>query len=408
MTKLSKKEAVEFILKQAAPPPKPKSGYVASGPAPKPTGGGTATPGKRVLPGHGGKPGATVPRGGGGGGYYAPPAIKNMQEAMQNLAKTISSTIDYDALMKSMQPPPPGQTAPPGTEQDKAAFQAQYGKDMFSNFMVGNYLRRADVKGVEYDTDPKRTKMLEKKPSDLKSMFIILDTIKRVGNERKESFADGNWGPRTNNALKNISAIADAIIKLGGELGMESRSFDPGKVKELNGLIPEKDSDVSLQEKITRAPKITQILDGVRALFLDFKQQVLMDPTYRNFIEGKAPIMTFGPAKEKGVEASEGEKPILADLQQAGVRSRYVNHPDAIFSVNLDEKYTSGQKAPPFKITAASLVSPEAFEHWVNGATMLMDIKKNNPGTWPAIVGDFLNQINKQVEFLLAGGNQRK
>ncbi len=413
MTKKNLKDLVEQIQKFGAPPPPKKPGYVSSG-LPKPTGGGGAatppggaavTPGKRVLPGHGGRPTTTAPRG--GGGYYAPPAIRDMQTAMQNLAKTISATIDYDALTKSMQPLPPGQTAPPGTEQDKAAFQAQYGKDMFSNFMVGNYLRRADVKGVEYDTDPKRTKMLEKKPSDLKSMFIILDTIKRVGNERRESFADGNWGPRTNNALKNISAIADAIIKLGGELGMESRSFDIGKVKELNGLIPEKDTSISPQEKVARAPKITQILEGVQALFLDFKQQVLMDPTYRNFIEGKAPIMTFGPAKEKGVDASEGERPILADLQQSGVRSRYVNHPDATFSVNLDEKYT-GQKVPPFRINAASLVSPEAFEQWINSSTILMEIKKNNPGTWPSIVGDFLNQIDEQVKFLLVGGNQRK
>jgi hypothetical protein len=411
--KLSKKEAVELIKKYAKPPPKPPGGYVPSGPAARPqTGGGGgagaggAKPGLRTLPGHGGRPATPAQRGGGGGYYGAKPVI-DMQAALQNLAKTISSTIDYNKLIQTMSTPP-GQPSP----EDAKDFQAQYGKDMFSNFMVGQYLRRANVHGVEYDTDPKRTKMLDKKPSDLKSMFVILDSMQRIGSEAKESFADGNWGPRTNNALRNAAAIATAVMQLGSELGMQTTAFDPSKITELNSLIPAKDTDISAAEKIQRAPKIAEILNGTNALFKDFKQQVFMDPTYRNFIEGKASMMTFGPAKDKGVDASEGEKKILNDLQQRGWQSAYASHPSAKMYVSIDKKLIPQQfqniDVKPFEINGGDLVSTQAFDNWVNRNNVLMTIKQQNPDSWPAVIQSVLNQVVEQVKFKLAGGDQRK
>lgn len=405
MTKKNLKDLVEQIHKLAAPPPPRKPGYVSSGPPKATPQAGGAAPGKRVLPGHGGQTAPQAQRGG-GGGYNVKP-IMDMQAALQSLAQTISATIDYDQLLKTMSTPP-GQPSP----EDQKDFQAQYGKDMFSNFMVGQYLRRADVHGVEYDTDPKRSKMLDKKPADLKSMFVILDSMKRVGSEAKESFADGNWGPRTNNALRNASAIATSVMKLGSELGMQTTAFDPSKIAELNTLVPAKDTDISVADKIQRAPKIAEILNGVSALFKDFKQQVFMDPTYRNFIEGKAPMMTFGPAKDKGVEASEGEKKILGDLQQRGWQSPYASHPSAKMYVSLDKRLIPQQfqniDVKPFEINGGDLVSTQSFDNWVNRNSVLMTLKQQNPDSWPAVIKSVLDQVVEQVKFKLAGGDQRK
>lgn len=403
MTNKNLKQIVEQIKKLAAPPPKPGQGYQPSGrPSAAPTGGTGAAPvqtgGPRVLPGHGGRIPAKPT--GHGTGYNVKPII-DMQTALQNLAVTISSTIDYDMLLKTMSTPP-GQPSP----EDQKDFQAQYGKDMFSNFMVGQYLRRADVHGVEYDTDPKRTKMLDKKPADLKAMYVILDSMRRIGAEPKESVADGNWGPRTNNALKNASAIATAISKLGTELGMQATAFDPGKITELNALIPAKDTDIPITDKIQRAPKIADILNGVNVLFKDFKQQVLMDPTYRNFIEGKTSMMKFGPAKEKVLDASEGEKPILVDLQTNGPKSRYAATQPAQFTIVLDKRYVPvqfGKDDLKVNINGGDLANQKTFENWANMTNAIKAIKDQNPASWPTVVKSVLDQVVSQIQQKLSG-----
>lgn len=404
MTKKNLKDIVEQIHKLAAPPPAKPQGYVSSGrPKATPQAGGAApAPGKRVLPGHGGRSVGPAP---GRGGGYNPQPIRNMQDALQKLAQTISATIDYNALLKTMSTPP-GQPSP----EDEKTFKSQYGKDMFSNFMVGQYLRRADVHGVEYDTDPKRTKMLDKKPADLKSMFVILDSMQRIGSESKESFADGNWGPRTNNALKNASAIATAVSKLGGELGMESQSFDVKKIGELNTLIPAKDTDISVNEKLQRAPKITEILNGVNALFLDFKQQILMDPTYKNFITGRSPMMTFGPAKEKGMETTDAEKPILADLATNGPRSAWASAPSAQFTITLDKKFVPvqfGRDNLKININGGDLVNQKSFESWANETNALKAIKDQNPASWPSVAGSILDQVISQIQQKLGASTEQ-
>lgn len=378
----------------------PPSDKVPSPGTPTPSGQGPLKPSSNV-PQRGKRPAQPAGHGTGPAPVHNVKSIIDMQTALQNLARTISSTIDYDMLLKTISTPP-GQPSP----EDQKDFQAQYGKDMFSNFMVGQYLRRADVHGVEYDTDPKRTKMLDKKPSDLKSMFVILDSMKRIGNEPKESAADGNWGPRTNNALKNASAIATAISKLGAELGMQATAFDPGKIAELNTLIPTKDTDISIADKIQRAPKIANILNGVDALFKDFKQQVFMDPTYRNFIEGKTSMMKFGPTKEKGLGATESEKPILQDLINSGPKSRYAAAPPAQFTIVLDKKFVPvqfGRDDLKININGGDLVTRENFEKWANMTNAIKAIKDENPASWPTVVKSVLDQVIAQTQQKLSG-----
>lgn len=328
-----------------------------------------------------------------GGGYTAPPQIRAMQLAMQKLAKTISSTIDYDSLMKGM-------SNPQGA--DKKQFTKSFGRDAFSNFMVNSYLRNSTVKGVEYDTDPTKSKMVQKAPSDLKYMFIVLDTLKRLGQEKTEQMADGNWGPRTNNALRNISAIADSIAKLGKDLGMESGTYDVNKISELHSLVPENEKDISIQEKLQRAPKIAEILNGVSTLFGEFKQQVLSNPNYAPFINEGEPLFKVGPAKEKTFQPSQAEANIYKDLQSNPMNSRYVQHPAARFSVTVPKNLIPVQYAqgniPPFQITGGDLLTKQTFQNWINRSSVLMDLQKGNPDSWNQVVSTILDQVKSQVD----------
>ena len=86
----------------------------------------------------------------------------------------------------------------------------------------------------------------------MKSMYNILNTMKRIGNPRfGEIFADGIWGPRTNNSLLNAAAITDAVAKLGKDLGMRT-TINLNKVEELKSLIPPSDTDIDQEEKVKR------------------------------------------------------------------------------------------------------------------------------------------------------------
>jgi len=408
MTNKNLKSLVEQIKKLASPPPAPPGGHVAEvpvTPAVSPGGAGEGAgmmrdPSPGGLPGHGGQSAPSAPS---GRSQSAPnKSIAQMQSALQNLAKTISATIDYNALVKTMQAPPtpeqqkqlgPGQQA-----QDVEKFKAQYGKDMFSNFMVNKYLRNSPVQGVEYDNT--KTQMDDKNPSTpLKSMYNILETMQRVGNPKVgEQFVDGAWGPRTNNALQNATAIAYAVTQLGKDLGMEMGSIDPNIVNVLGQLVPKKANDIDQKEKLDRAPQLTEILNGVNTLFLNFKQQVFQQPALRNLIEGKAPFMTIGP--DKG-PATGGEIPILKDLQQNGSRSGYVNQANAGFQITLSKQLIPPQfqNAPMDirPITGADLVSKEAFENWVNNSKTLSNIKNNNPATWPSVAVSILDQVKAQA-----------
>lgn len=393
------KSLVNQIQKMAQVPGRSR-GAKPSAAKPSPGGGGPAPAkpsGTSSVPQRGGT--TPKPSGGGGGGYAGSGDIIKMQKAMQDLAATISSTINYDALMKGLNQP---------QNADKKQFEQSYGRDAFSNFLVNSFLRGSATKGVEYDTDPKKTKMEDKKPSDLKYMYIVLDSLKRIGPGSKEFSTDGNWGPRTNNALRNMGAMAEALTKLGTALGMESSAFDSSKVSGLDALIPEKDTDISYAEKAQRAPQIAALLKGVQALFTDFREQVLSNPHYRVFIDGGQPLFKVGPTKAKDPTEgmAEGEKRIYEDLKANQFNSRYVNHDAARFTVDIPKEYTGQRDNTKLPITGGDLVSTQAFDNWVNRSSVMMGLKQSNPDSWIGIVKMILNQVREQIKTKLSAAPQ--
>lgn len=400
--KYFKKEFEKYAQELDLPPSRPsRSGGGAAPSAPASQAPGQFGGGKPS--GHGTSSGFEPPhRGGGtssswtGGGVASDKPVRAMQTAIQNLAKTISSTIDYDALIKSMSQPNPQ----PGAE-DQAKFKAEYGKDMFSNFMV-NMMRGSGVKGIEYDTDPKKQQMSQKNPSELKSMYVILDSMRRVGNpQRGENFVDGDWGPRTNNALKNIVAIGNTVAKLGTDLGMQSNSVDPKSINELGTLIPNEPGDIDRAEKINRAPKVAELVNSINALFHDFKQQVFQEPAYRNLIEGKAPILTI--KSNEGRTIGAGEAPIWQDIQNKGAQSAYVAQQGSTFVLDQFPKEMvppqfQKNAFDPHPISAADLVDRKSFEAWASRSTFFSAIMKGDPAAWKNVATSILQQVSQIAE----------
>lgn len=293
MTKLSKKEAVEFILKYGAPPPKPKPGYVASGPPPKQPGGAatttpapaapaTTTPGRRVLPGHGGRP--ATPSGGGRGGYGGDVGIIAMQHALQDLATDVSSQINLQDV----------------TSGDPRKEKEAKERDAFGVFLTKNYMRNTKVKGVEYDPDPKVTDVSKKRPDDPTRMSVVMDTMYRIGNPKKgERFDDGTWGPRTNAAVRDAFAFASGLFEFVNDVNrfatrkLNIKSYTASELAKLEEYAKEDPNALTPQQKKAAAPEVTKHVKSIKNMYDEVKNQILQHPAYQQFIEGSVPFKSY-------------------------------------------------------------------------------------------------------------------
>jgi len=320
--------------------------------------------------------------------------IQKMQIAMQKVAITISSTINYDALIKAIN----GSTQ----QVDEKQVEKSIGRDSFSKILI-NRMRSAKVKGVEYDTDPKKTNIKNKNPSNLNSLFAVLDSLKRIGAGKDEGNPDGVWGPRTNNGLKNIASVAEALNKLGKELDMQSQAFDSSKMEQLNTLIPDEDKEIEQNKKVARAPVIAALLAGVHALVLDFKSKIISNPNYAVFIDEHQPVFDVGADKEKTFQPSEDEELIYKSLRDKKSANQSKYPAVTVATVTLPAAFNSGTELLLHNITGADLVDKVSFEIWANKSPVLINIMNNNPLTWKNVASYILTETKRQIQTKLNG-----
>jgi hypothetical protein len=227
--------------------------------------------------------------------------------------------------------------------------------------------------------------MDDKNPSELKSMFVILDSLKRIGTGGSEFQPDGIWGPKTNNALKNVRAIAYGVMKLGPELGMKSDVFDANKLSELSSLIPEKDSDINYANKESRAKQITPLLNGANALYLDYKNQVFTKPAYKRFFEG-VPFLKVEKGKDKlSINYNGDEEAIFNNLLD------YTKLPNTSFKIDIPEIRKT------VEINALDLSSNTTFQEWAKKYQEIVIAVENDPSKWQSIAQDILNEVSEKA-----------
>lgn len=323
MTKENLKDIVEQIRKLASPPPKPPSGYVSGGggsmpvtPAPIPP--ATAPSGGRLMPGHGGKlvqnpqfQSQTT---------SSIPIIKAMQQQLMGLARDVVSQINIQDM----------------TGQGRAPGEAS-GRNSFADFITKNYLRGSDVPGVEFDPDPTKKQMSEKQPTDPTRMNVVMDTMRRIGNPAGGEFKDdGQWGPRTNAALRNAYAYAYALLKLAGDFQLRT-SYTEENLAALKGEIPDEYTDLSITQKVDNAGDIIKHLKGIRRMFGEIKTGILEKPAYRAFLENDQPFQTYereaSPAANLNPQTLDSMRKLFDPRLRVSFKDqadKWVNQPIAI------------------------------------------------------------------------------
>lgn len=213
-------------------------------------------------------------------------AIKEMQNAMQNLSQTVIT----DSEAGSMSFKQKDVISPAATDDVKTA------KKSFNDFIAEQYLGSLDEerKGVEWTKDPKTTTLpgKQKTQTDIYELDVVMDTLRRIGAGTKEFSADGKWDFRTDNALRNIMGFTYALLQLEGDFGLENHLYTFEDWKKLNQLLSGYKIEngvvkLSPKAKLFRATNITKHLKSITKLYNHFRQQVLAKPEFRPTIEGK-------------------------------------------------------------------------------------------------------------------------
>lgn len=215
--------------------------------------------------------------------------VKQMQQALVNLSKDIASHNIMDAA-----------------DRTTAKGDLLTGSNPFLNFLVSSYMNVAKTTGKQLvNTDEKQpVRMDTAKMND--NFKGVLQTITRIGTPGSERAPDGNWGPRTNNALKQIYSLAYALTKVTEDMGVKlSSMYGEQDLLEFYNNIPQEPNQINVHEKVKRAAVLAKNLDKLRALYDSFRETIFNNPTYKAHISQEKPLFVkkhdqpIGPALNK-------------------------------------------------------------------------------------------------------------
>jgi hypothetical protein len=213
---------------------------------------------------------------------------------------------------------------------DKGEFLT--GSNPFMNFLVTSYLNKARVSGKQLvDTDLRQPTRMDsaKKNDNFKGVLATINRIGTPGGPGTEQRPDGIWGPRTNNALKQVAGLAHTMLEVKKDMGLGISGYSETDLAQLQSAIPDDINSLkNINEKVAKAIVIAKSLDKLRALYDDFRETILKNPTYSAHISQAKPLVV-----------EKGKNPNIT-LTDQDVRS-YVEHKNIPFTINIDGKPTT-------------------------------------------------------------------
>lgn len=192
-------------------------------------------------------------------------AVKEMQQAMQELARAVMSDTTINI-------------SNPATINSKKAF---------NNFISEQYAGSLedDKKGTEWKSSNPSTK------NDVSELNDVMSSLHHISMGGTEFKPDGIWGPKTDNGLRNILGFAYSLLQLEGDFGLPNNIYSLKQWQDFQNALSGYKIDnnkvlLSPDEKKEKAERITKHLQNIIKLYNSFKQQVISRPEYRPIIEG--------------------------------------------------------------------------------------------------------------------------
>jgi len=294
-------------------------------------------------------------------GSYKDPEVVKMQEALINLATTVSNQIKVKDINKDV---------------------GSWGRSSFGDFMVKNYMRDSG-EGVESSMDPEKVKHDKASQTGPNRMIAIMDTMSRIGGtDVKAQFqADGKWGPKTNDGLHNARAFGTSLLKMAKDFNLPLKSYTDTDLQTF--AVPEKDTDYTQQQKHTAAPAFTAHIQRITAMFNEVKSGILENPKNREYIEAKEPYMTY-------------KKITQLSARDQGLKDWVARNRTKEYDIDFQMQQPSNEKGIlKATINYQDLISPENFNKWLE-SDAAKQLKQ--PGvTRDMIIGAIRQQLKTMV-----------
>lgn len=204
--------------------------------------------------------------------------IKKMQEAILNFGSALSS---HPIMMGAS-----------GTEErTRASGEKEYlgATDPFGNFLVSQYVNNANVVGNQFINIDMPEPLRSRTATPDVNLKSVINTISRVGSPGAERKVDGIWQTRTNNALKQIYAVAAGLMHFAHDMGVAITGFTLNDLDSFKKLIPDSYTDLGADVG-ERAQQITQYIYALTALYMKFETAVLDNPQYKELINQDKPL----------------------------------------------------------------------------------------------------------------------
>ncbi len=322
------KQLVSEIQKTAKRLPKPEtpaetSAGASAAPAPAPAPAGTSTPGRLPKPEEA-KPGTKPDVKPGTKSVSSDVgnvkiAVSEMQKAIQNFAST---AINYHFKRDSQT----ARQTPISLQNPSAGDQPSQGFANFNDFVTLNYLNSSPLHGNEWSTSEEANTPEQKNPvydDQLIKMENVVDNIARIGGKGNERFVDGVWGPRTQNALRNLYAFGDAIIRVSEDFEAPDsvrNLFTKSDAAKMKILIPTNYELTKLppKNKVAKAAGLTNLIIKLTKFYLYFANNVTKNPAYRRFTDSSSPLYESPgkPEAEKDLGDTSGYEDLMKDIDE--------------------------------------------------------------------------------------------
>ena len=171
----------------------------------------------------------------------------------------------------------------------------------FSDWLATQHMETSKIHGKEWTHEEARSKVEEKQPTEIIQLKYVINSLGRIGPGNREINSDGRWGPRTQNAIKNVYAFGDALVNVVTAFNIAgfTPSFTKADLTALEAAIPTVDDPRTLKvsELKQKASVATPLIKKLTDLYTTYDKKIIQSPRYALYLSEKKPLFTVKPTK---------------------------------------------------------------------------------------------------------------